>query len=324
MKRNSSVRYGFTSDKQGKGISGSTLKIIAIITMFLDHSAATIINKMLQIKGLDKIDPNDFERMKDFFAQNSSLIFSYGAFRIIGRLAFPIFCFLLIEGFQHTSNRWKYALRLFIFALISEIPFDLAFYNTFFEKSHQNVFFTLLIGLMVLQAFSLIDEKGKEKNWLPILAVAGAIAAGCTLTYTFSGIIKYEYSVLIIIAALLSLIMVILYLILSKRNQKWSIYFADILVLAVGMILAQILQTDYAGFGVLTIVIMYYFRNSYVKSVLAGAITLCFISIIELAALFNIFFVRAYKGERGLNLKYEFYFFYPLHLLALYLICYFI
>ena len=86
-----------------QGISGYWLKVIAVISMLIDHTSAVILE---QIPGLE----------------NPAFLM-----RIIGRLAFPIYCFLLVEGFYHTRSRAKYAGRLFLFALISEVPFDLAF-----------------------------------------------------------------------------------------------------------------------------------------------------------------------------------------------------
>ncbi|HAQ39725.1 MAG TPA: conjugal transfer protein TraX, partial [Clostridiales bacterium] len=71
---------------------------------------------------------------------NNSFFYMIG--RGIGRLSFPIFCFFLVEGFLHTSNTKKYLLRLGIFALISEIPFDLVFNHTILEIGYQNIYFT--------------------------------------------------------------------------------------------------------------------------------------------------------------------------------------
>ena len=93
-------------------MSTFALKLIAIITMAIDHVTAVFI-------------PNNTE------------VYLVG--RLIGRLAFPIFAFLLVEGFFHTSNIKKYLTRLGIFALISELPFDLAFYNSKFARYGGNV-----------------------------------------------------------------------------------------------------------------------------------------------------------------------------------------
>lgn len=98
------------------GLNGFVLKWIAMLTMLVDHMGAVLFPHLV-------------------------------LFRIIGRLAFPIYCFLLVEGAVYTSNWRKYLGRLLAFALISEIPFDLAFRGRIFDWSSQNVFFTLALGL---------------------------------------------------------------------------------------------------------------------------------------------------------------------------------
>lgn len=128
-----------------KGMTGSSLKMIAIITMFIDHTAAVILERMLYGQGLSP--------------ETMNLYIVYMVMRLIGRLGFPIFCFLLIEGFCYTRNVKKYALRLFLFALISEVPFDLGFIGNTFYWQYQNVFFTLFIGLLVLTGFRFAEEK---------------------------------------------------------------------------------------------------------------------------------------------------------------------
>ncbi|MCB5954090.1 TraX family protein [Enterococcus sp. CWB-B31] len=144
--------------------SGSTLKWIAIITMFMDHSAKLL---YLPQSIIEQLPP----AMETFY---TALIKIFDIFLILGRLSFPLFCFLLVEGFVHTSNVKKYFSRLLIFALISEVPYDLAFRNSFFTLEKQNVFFTLLIGLVVLMEL----EKVKERTPLNIILSLGIVFAG--------------------------------------------------------------------------------------------------------------------------------------------------
>ena len=132
------------------GVTGSTLKIIAIIAMFIDHTAAIVLERMIYMPKYASI----------------SLYGIYGVMRLIGRLGFPIFCFLLIEGLCYTKDVKKYAGRLFLFALVSEIPFDLGFAGKAFYWQYQNVFFTLFIGLLVLIVFRYVEGK---MSWNPIV-----------------------------------------------------------------------------------------------------------------------------------------------------------
>ena len=79
--------------------------------------------------------------------------------RYVGRLAFPIFGFLIAEGYVHTRNVRKYMGRLLVFALISEIPYDLVRYNTFLYKDRQNIFFTLFLALICIWAWDTFQEQ---------------------------------------------------------------------------------------------------------------------------------------------------------------------
>ncbi len=148
-------------------ISAYNLKWIALITMFIDHIGAIILEKgaiSAYNQGLSSAfsyDTSVFLSKLDFFI------------RQIGRISFPIFCFLLVEGFYHTSNRKKYALRLFLFACISEIPFDLCFRGKILEFSYQNVMFTLLIGFLTMWAIEILKEKKEILGIIP--AVLGIL-----------------------------------------------------------------------------------------------------------------------------------------------------
>ena len=131
------------------------LKWIAVLTMAVDHVGAVL------------------------FPQ-------YLIFRYIGRISFPIFCFLLIEGFFHTRNIEKYMVRLGIFALISEIPYNLAFSNMLLDTSKQNVFFTLFLGVAMMY---ILEKSGSP--WLKIIWVSlfswMSILLRCD--YTYKGIL---------------------------------------------------------------------------------------------------------------------------------------
>lgn len=115
-------------------LSGSALKMIAIVTMLIDHTAAVLLS----------IYP---PALTPLFYLGGNGYSAYRICRDIGRIAFPIFCFLLAEGFLHTRNRRKYGLNLFLFALISELPWNFMFTGSW-TYIKQNVFFTLFLGYL--------------------------------------------------------------------------------------------------------------------------------------------------------------------------------
>ena len=151
--------------RRWKGISGSTLKMIAIVTMLIDHIGAVVLARLLIVQGVNSIDTSSQNAVMQWLTQNATLYYTYTAMRMIGRIAFPIFCFLLVEGFLHTHDVKKYALRLGAFALISEIPFDLTFSGKVLDFQYQNVFFTLFIGLLTMMVYHMVEEKAADHPW---------------------------------------------------------------------------------------------------------------------------------------------------------------
>lgn len=94
----------------------------------------------------------------------------------IGRLAFPIFAFLIVEGYFHTRDLRRYVKRLLLFAVLSELPFDLMCAGSVLEPFHQNVLWTFLIGIGMIHLNERARKKGKL--WLRILTAAGTVVLG--------------------------------------------------------------------------------------------------------------------------------------------------
>jgi len=208
------------------------LKIIAIVTMIIDHL------------GL-------------FFFPH------YIIFRLVGRLAFPLFAWLIANGAYHTHNIGKYLQRLYLFALLSQIPFMLPNRLIDPQFSDLNVLCTLYLGLC---AIVLIQRTNNWAQWLLITVIFGSIA--------------------------------------------------------------QLLQTDYGGFGVAVVVLFYVFYYNFKKLVIAQAI-LFFVpfilfgylsDLIEPFGLISLIFIRLYNNQPGLGAKYLFYIFYPLQYIIFYLL----
>lgn len=119
-------------------INTFTLKMIAVVAMLIDHIGAVLLPEVLIL-------------------------------RIIGRIAFPIFAYTLVEGFLHTHDVKKYMMRMGILALLSEVPFDLAIAGKPLEFGHQNVFFTLFLGLVML--YLMLKTPTKLRRFLLVIAL---------------------------------------------------------------------------------------------------------------------------------------------------------
>lgn len=132
-----------------------TLKLIAILTMAIDHIGYTLFPDMMILRG-------------------------------IGRIAFPIFCFLIVEGFFHTRSHVNYLIRLGVFAILSEIPFDLAFHQQLFYWDKQNVFFTLVLGLLALFC---LEELNVSRLYFVPLIILLAVAYFIKCDYGAGGVL---------------------------------------------------------------------------------------------------------------------------------------
>jgi len=186
-------------------LSGNAIKIIAICLMFFDHFNKTILlwysnNVLSNMEEMGKISIEAVVKFNEFIR-----------FQLypIGSIAFPLFCFLISEGFFYTKNRKRYFVLMGTFALLSEIPLDLAFFrsdaiveNTFpFYWGYQNVFFTLLLGLIALWCIEKFKPIAQQKNkkikarFLQITCVVG-LAVTASLIHS-----DYEaYGVFLIVA----------------------------------------------------------------------------------------------------------------------------
>lgn len=241
--------------KKIKFINSNLLKFLAMIFMLLDHLWATIIPGNQWMTN-------------------------------IGRLAFPIFAFLVVEGFIHTSDFKKYLKRLFIFALISEIPFNLIYTGAFIFPFHQNVLFTLLLGLLCINE---IDKIKNDKSFKKIFKRTLKI-----LSFFLIGIIGFvDYG----LTGILTIIIFYIF-----RNFK------------------------FAWFGQLISLILLYIIFFKGQSVVLNILNFEYYLPLQSIGILSLIPIWLYNGEKGIKskkLQYTFYLFYPVHMLVIYLIYYF-
>ena len=205
-------------------------------------------------------------------------------FNVIGRLAFPIFAYQISEGYIHTKNIKKYLFRLFLFALISQIPFAL-FHSTFTSGFAFNIFGTLFLGLTSIYIYDSICKsnlkltKNSKLNTLigKLFGIFFAIFLGiiseiCHFDYGFFGV-------------------AIIFLFYFFKNDK------------IGMIISFI-TACVIKYGI---------------SIISNGFHYMYI-LLCLGTIFPIIFISLYNGKQGKKIKYLLYLFYPLHLLVLYFV----
>jgi hypothetical protein len=163
-----------------KWLSGSGLKLLAVVSMLVDHLAAFVWR-------------SDPWAMTHLFKIVHRWITPYFLMRSFGRLAFPLFAFLIVEGFIHTRSRKRYGLNLGVFALISEIPYNLVVSGTW-HCMGQNVFFTLFFGFLGMCAIEYFKEDIKKMA----IALLGLLAVTIVFRADY-GYVGYSFILMLYI-----------------------------------------------------------------------------------------------------------------------------
>ena len=287
-------------------MSTFSLKIIALITMFIDHSS-------IFLYSLGNLSLN-----------------SYLFLRGIGRIAFPIYCFLLVNGFGYSSDKKKYLSRLMGFALISQIPFSLYFSQGLFPYIYSGPFqfeffdYSLIVPLLLFIAFYLSLFPKPSFKFL-LLGCIFIILPGFKMSfgsiYLLDGQLSVFYS--------LSIGLAFVYFISQLKEKNLSLL-SKILGAILLFFMLTLIQTmaDYGIFAIILICCLYFCRSKKVYQ----AIFICIWAFLQygfgnrIAFMYSIFAsltavaLLLYNGKKGPSAKYFFYGFYPVHLLCLCLI----
>ena len=244
-------------------MSSFVIKIIAIISMICDHASDAIIGH-----------------------------FSF--FNLIGRIAFPLFCFQLVNGYKHTQNINKYMTRLIIFGILSQIPFSFFIYFYSGSFTTLNIFFTFALGLLAIYVLD------KIPNNLKFLGITLDI-----LIIALAEIIKVDYGWFGV-----ALILCI-YLFYDDKTK-------NILFNNSQNILIDKLHNNFL-FAIIFFILCFIKYYPFFSNVQANIVWAQILSTFS-----PIIFMLLYDGKKGPSLKYFFYAFYPIHLAILAFIIYFL
>lgn len=162
--------------KSIKGINGAQLKYIAFASMFIDHFNKAIITPFLTGTG--------------------PMVIITTIFDILGRIAFPIFAFMVVEGFFKTKSRWSYLRNLLIFAVISEIPYDMFQSAEFVNTWSQNILWGLALGLFTIMVIDKLKDYIKKRPlWIFVSILIVVLSSLGSMLISSD----YEYYAIIII-----------------------------------------------------------------------------------------------------------------------------
>lgn len=164
-------------------LSSFGLKRVAVASMVIDHIGSLLLRAMMAPYLTD----GSLVVTQDSSAALRQLMLGREVCDILGSIAFPIFCFLIVEGFLHTRDRVRYGLQMACFALISEVPYDLAHYHAPFSLRLQNVMFTLAAAIFTLLAIRWAEERWAERGALRWGMTVVIIAAGMALAFLLRG-----------------------------------------------------------------------------------------------------------------------------------------
>ena len=178
------------------------LKLIAMAFMLIDHFAYVMIERGVGFYG-------------SWYEIDCVM-------RSMGRISFPIFCFTIVEGFQKTRDAKEYLKRLVIFALISEIPFDLAFRGRLINLGYQNVFWTLAFGLGAM----ILYEDRLMPSWKRALGLIGCFYIPYLIhtDYSIYGVLTIFLMYLLRKTPVKACMAGYIILLLLSTTEKWAIF----------------------------------------------------------------------------------------------------
>lgn len=280
-----------------KFADGRTLKMFAVITMLIDHVTCCFLEVARGSGGSSLM----------YLIPGGVVLDEIG--RGIGRSAFPIFCFMLVEGFLHTHDRARYFLRLLLFAAISYLPFKWTFFPRS-QEMHTDVIFTLSLGFLLLWGIEKMAEHllrpAENRLAQEILALIPQRQQGAHPAQRPGGSriqAKAQHEE-------------------SRRGIPQTLLFlAGAAALTAALcVVAKRTGTDYSYGGVLAILLLYLFYNYRAVSLTGTWIWLTFYNNTEILSVPGFWMIWCYNGVRGRQNKYFFYIFYPAHLLLMYLL----
>ncbi|MBP5494746.1 MAG: hypothetical protein J6X97_06585 [Lachnospiraceae bacterium] len=297
------------------GLNRGNLKMIALFCMTLDHIAAIVLIAWLHTLTKGSVA----------YACCMDLIIFL---RLIGRLAFPMFCYFIVEGLLHTGNIYKYAFRLFLLALISEIPFDFSHSNRLFDFSNQNVFWTLLLGLVAIYCIDGIYRKFKLKRAVRYLLVFGITLLASLVAYSLkSDYGAFGISTIVIVylvereevfftPVINGMVLFIYYFVITNTDEINLGEFEKFSKIAIAIYLIFVLVVS-----TFALCLAVFIKDRNQRKMYAACVTLSSMSPDEMAALANVFLMKYYNGEKGKKIGWLFYLYYPLHLAVLAGVC---